>query len=657
MDGLLLRQTPIKRSLFIACLVAMIAVTAWLYAPGLQGSFVFDDFANLPALGSQGPIVDAPSLLRYLTSGNADPTGRPLSMASFLVEARDWPADPFPFKRDNLILHLLNGALLALLLLRLGDVMGIDSLRARFAAVFGAALWLMHPLFVSTVLYAVQREAMLPATFTLLALLTWLRGRRAALRDGRRPFAAYVGVYLLTAAAIACKANGLIVPLLIVCIETTLPCEGAHDIPVRRWTYLTFGPLAAVVIAGLAWTALTNLGAPPIPVRGWSVGQRLLTEPSILLDYLGRLMLVVPPSSSLFHDDYTAATGLFSPWYTAPSMLVCTALIIWAFLHRRRHPVMAAATLFFFAAHVMESSALALELYFEHRNYLPAMLLFWPLGLLLCWIPSVAARNLAALALFALAGTMTYANAVLWADPVRQAIVWARLSPASPRAQAYAALMEADRGDLQRAVAHADAAARRFPAEPQVAFAQTTLHCRQGNVDDAMLGNVQTALRTAPRDPGKLLSQWLNEAVGMAVDGSCEGMSVEAVERLVDVAATNPAISALPGRRQDIAHLRGVIALARGDGEDALRHFNQALAEDPNAAIALNQAATLGSGNYPSLGLRHLAYFDQLPVASPPGPSAGMRWLHALVLIHQGYWEHEIVHLRRELQRHVDEQR
>lgn len=636
--------------------MATIAATAWLYAPGLQGSFVFDDFANLPALGSQGSIVDGRSLLRYLTSGNADPTGRPLSMASFLIEARDWPADPFPFKRDNLILHLINGALLALLLVRLGVAMGIDTLRTRFAACFGAALWLLHPLFVSTVLYAVQREAMLPATFTLFALLTWLRGRRAALRDGRVPVAAYIGVYLLTAAAISCKANGLIVPLLILCVETALPSEGTHGVHARRWTYLAFGPLAAAVVAGLAWIALTNLGAPPIPVRGWSISQRLLTEPFILLDYLGRLTLVAPPSSSLFHDDYTAASGLFSPWYTLPAMLACTALITGAFLYRRRYPVAAVATLFFFAGHAMESSALPLELYFEHRNYLPSMLLFWPLGLLLCRLPSVAARNLAAVALLAFAGTMTYANVTLWADPVRQAIVWARQSPASPRAQAYAALVEADAGDLQLAIAHADAAVTRFPAEPQVAFAQTTLRCRQGNVTDTTLGNVQAALRTTPRDPGKLLSQWVNDAVRTAVGGHCDGLSLEAVETLVDVAAANPAISVLPGRRQDIAHLRGVIALARGNGEDALRRFNEALAEDPSAAVALSQAASLGSGNYPSLGLRHLEYFDRLPMTPPLTPADGMRWLHGQVLNRQGYWQLEIAHLRGELQRHAKEQ-
>jgi tetratricopeptide (TPR) repeat protein len=648
-----LRQTLITGPLFLASVTATIAITAWLYAPGLRGSFVFDDFANLPALGAQGPIVDGESLVRFLTSGKADPTGRSLSMASFLIEARDWPADPFPFKRDNLLLHLLNGALLALLLLRLGAAMGLDTLRARFAAGFGAAAWLLHPLFVSTVLYVVQREAMLPATFTLVALLLWLRGRRAAVGDGRPPVAAYIGVYLLTAAATLCKANGLLVPLLILCVEATLPVEDTHGAMVRRWTFLTFSPMAFLMVAGLAWTALSNFGAAPIPLRGWSIDQRLLTEPSILLDYLGRLTLIAPPSSSLFHDNYVAASGLLSPWYTLPSILICTALITGAFLCRRRYPVAAAAVLFFFAAHAMESSSLPLELYFEHRNYLPAILLFWPLGLQLSRLPSPTARKVAAIALLALAGGMTHANVTLWSDPVRQAVVWARLAPTSPRAQTYAALVEADAGHVQPALEHVDAAMIRFPTEPQVAFAQVSIHCREGSVSPTMLSNVRTALRSAPRDSGQLLSQWLTDAVRMAAEQRCAGMSLDAVDTFLDEASANPSISALPGRRQDIKHVRGLVALARGRADDALLRFNEALAEDPGASVALAQAAALGSAGYASHGLRHLEYFDGLRPAPPPTPISGMRWLHALVLNRQDYWEKEINHLRHELQQHA----
>jgi tetratricopeptide (TPR) repeat protein len=637
--------------MLVATMAGAIALAAWLYAPGLKGPFVFDDFANLPALGAQGPIVDGPSLLRFLTSGKADPTGRPLSMASFLIEARDWPTDPYPFKRDNLLLHLLNGALLALLLLRLGAAMGVDTLRARFAAGFGAAAWLLHPLFVSTVLYVVQREAMLPATFTLLALLAWLRGRALASRDGRLPIANYACAYLLVALATLCKANGLLIPLLIVCLEAALQAMGTHAAQARRYTYLTFGPVAALVVAALGWAAITNLGAPPIAVRGWSVSQRLLTEPAILLDYLARLTLVAPPTSSLFHDTYAAAVNVLSPWYTLPAMLVCTGLIVGAFVVRRRYPVTAAAVLLFFAGHAMESSAVSLELYYEHRNYLPAMLLFWPLGMLLHRLPSHALRYGTAIALLAVAASLTHANVNLWTEPLRQAVVWANLEPDSPRAQAYAAQIEAEAGNPDQAVARIDAAAIRFPAEPQIAFSQANLHCSQGQVSNATIAGILSTLRSTPRDPGELMSRWLGEAVGMAANRRCEGMTLDVVDAMTDAAAANPAISTLPGRRQDIAHVRGVVALARGNGDDALRWFNAALVQEPSIAVALNQAATLGAADRPSLGLRHLEYFDALQKPPAPSPATGMRWLNALLLNRQGYWDREIIHLRGELQR------
>src|SRR5207344_419278 len=114
---------------------------------------------------------------RYLTSGTADPIGRPVALLSFLIDARNWPADPAPFLRTNLLLHLLNGCLLFSLLRRLGSVLDESAAHNDAAALVASGMWLLHPLFVSTTLYAVQREAMLPVTFTLLGLLAFVHGR------------------------------------------------------------------------------------------------------------------------------------------------------------------------------------------------------------------------------------------------------------------------------------------------------------------------------------------------------------------------------------------------------------------------------------------------------------------------------------------------
>ncbi|WP_449426279.1 hypothetical protein [Rhodanobacter lindaniclasticus] len=204
--------------LFGLVLLAIIA-----YASGLHGSFLFDDFSNLPALGATGPVDTWPTFWRYITSGTADPTGRPLTLLTFLIDAHNWPADPYPFKRTNLILHLLNGVLLALLLRRLGRVVfkHADNRRIDLAAVAGAGFWLLHPLFVSTTLYIVQREAMLPATFTLLGLLAWLHGREAMVRGHRLRGGIWVALGLggCTLLGVLSKANGILLPALALVVE------------------------------------------------------------------------------------------------------------------------------------------------------------------------------------------------------------------------------------------------------------------------------------------------------------------------------------------------------------------------------------------------------------------------------------------------------
>ena len=78
---------------FAAALTALLTLAWLIYYPGLDGSFLFDDFPNLKALGIMGPIHDWPSFARYVVSGGTtEPLGRPLSMLSFLIDAQNWPA-------------------------------------------------------------------------------------------------------------------------------------------------------------------------------------------------------------------------------------------------------------------------------------------------------------------------------------------------------------------------------------------------------------------------------------------------------------------------------------------------------------------------------------------------------------------------------------
>ena len=138
---------------------------------------MFDDYGSIGALADYGGVRDWRTFKAFVFGGHAGPTGRPLSLLSFLIDANNWPTDPWPFKRTNLIIHLVNGALLGLLAGKVLRVLEFDKHSARWIALISTACWLLHPFLVSTTLYAVQRMAQLSTLFMFAGLAAYLHGR------------------------------------------------------------------------------------------------------------------------------------------------------------------------------------------------------------------------------------------------------------------------------------------------------------------------------------------------------------------------------------------------------------------------------------------------------------------------------------------------
>ncbi|MBD8873116.1 tetratricopeptide repeat protein [Rhodanobacter sp. DHB23] len=636
---------------------ALLAVLAWLaYLPGLHGNFLFDDFANLPTLGTQGRIDNWPAFWRYITAGKNDPLGRPLTLLTFLLDARDWPADPYPFKRTNLILHLLNGALLYALLAKLGQGLKVAARPARIAALFGCAMWLLHPLLVSTTLYIVQREAMLSATCVMAGLLFWMHGRALLATGNQRRglCVAILGLGGFTLLAALAKANGILLPFYALLIETIVlaPRWPLPALTTRRayrvvlWVF-AFIPCIAILgyLVRSGWQGM--LAGGPIGVRTWSMGQRLLTEPRVLFDYLQLLWMPRPFSSGLFNDQYLASTSLLHPATTLPAMLGVFLLAGLAWRFRRRHPALALAILFYFAGQLLESTSVALELYFEHRNYTPALLMFWPLGL---WLSAgdnlkLVRRSLMTLLPLALAW-MTHARAELWGNVQTQAILWARINPESPRAQANAADIEMQTGHLPDASRRLQALLAAQPAQAQLAFNLINVHCRMGRLapgdDKALVGAMRHTSVVGP-----LLIRWFGQVLPLAVSGQCPGLTVAVLEQVLDAGQNNTHLSA-PGTQQDLLYLRGLVALAMQQPTEATSDFVHGLDLQPKPEMALQGAAALGAAGYPAEGLRLLDHYQQMPHEAPAAP--GMPALHEWVLARQNYWPHEIAYLRLQLE-------
>lgn len=636
----------------LAGIVALLVLACFAYAPGLSGGFLFDDFVNLNVIGATGPIDNWATFFRYITSGTADPTGRPLALLSFLLDARDWPADPAPFLRTNLLLHLANGVLLFALLRMLGRALDATDKRVDAASLLATALWVLHPLLVSTTLYAVQREAMLPATFALLGLICYAHGRAFDGRgDWRRGCAWKVaGIVGGTSLAMLCKGNGILLPVLAWVVEATILRHHDDGKPSHRasnqlrWVLLTLPTLA--VLAYLC-SFLPHMDAR-LESRGWSIGQRLLSEPRIIADYLQLLLVPRSISTGLYNDGYLVSTGLLQPVSTLPSIVLAVLLPSLAWKYRTRFPSASAAVLFFFAGHLLESTVIPLELYFEHRNYLPAALLFWPVARGLCaWQIPLGWRGFIAALLVSLLVATTYQRTVLWGQPKLLAELWAQQNPASSRAQATIAMMDTSDGHPEQALRRLAPLWNQRPYDLQIAFNYVNAACAWHGISVRESQLLANALEHADVDL-RLMNGWLESSMAIAASGQCTGLSLEESEAWLAAVSRNPRVASQQARDENLEPLRAILAMHRRRPDEALRHFDLALLAATTSDAAAQQSAMLASNGFYAQALAHLDLYESIKGRIRPA-ARGMPYLHEWVLERQGYWPGEMKSLRAKL--------
>lgn len=427
--------------------VALI-VTVAVYWVGLHGPFVLDDTQNLKSIAEwlRGDNTWRHALLQN-TSGMF---GRSLSMATLMLSAWLGGFDPFAFKLGNLVVHLLCGLVGWQVLRRALTLDNHFAAHADLTAALLTSLWLLHPLNVSTVLYAVQRMAQVSTLLTLAALWTYLASRMALDRGQTRRAA--VGLFalfpLLLIAGLLGKENAAVAPGLCLILEVAYFRGAPGDKRAVTTFHVVFLALPALLAASLL------LVDPGLFLRGYAgrdftLPQRLLSEGRVLMDYIGALLLPRGPTMGIFTDDFVKSIGLFSPPTTAFSLLALAAISTAAIMLRKRAPSVFAGWFFFLVAHAVESSFLPLELYFEHRNYLPAFgLLLACAGLAEFITRRIRTERLSRRQLgifvasaYALAFAIaTHGRALVWSDEGSLLTQEARYHPQSMRANVALAL-------------------------------------------------------------------------------------------------------------------------------------------------------------------------------------------------------------------------
>lgn len=382
----------------------------------------------------------------------SDKPYRPVACLTFALNWYFGKDSVFGYHVVNLTIHILAAFLLFLFIKMLFRTPRLNAELPNKATIRIAALasllWAVHPIQTQAVTYIVQRMALLAAFFYILGLYSYMQARLAH-RGAKLVLwlIASVVCYLL---GIFSKPNAAMLPMAIVLLEIVFFLD-LSDKRTRSFLFLSVSVVTlSIVLLGSALFLKGGLQSiiSLYDARTFTLFERLMTQPRVLLFYLSQIVFPLPGRLSIAHD-IVVSSSLIQPWTTLPSIFCIVFLIGLCISQFKKHPLLSFAFLFFFLNHVIESSLIGLELIFEHRNYLPSFFLFLPLAYGVHHFAlqrrskstsTRAAIVFATVSVFVFFSMSTYSRNYVWKDDIRLWMDAASKAPNNARASSILAI-------------------------------------------------------------------------------------------------------------------------------------------------------------------------------------------------------------------------
>ena len=520
-----------------------------MYFQALYGPWLFDDFTSVWPTKSES----FGEVWQVAFENDSGLFGRSLPVVSFAVNFYFGGDSPFYFKLTNLFLHCLNFFLVYSfcriffqhLSRKCNEISPTD---VKYLSLFCSLIWVLHPMHMSTVMYVVQRMAMMSAMFTLIALIVYLR-YRTELHTLRARVLWFASISLLILFSCMCKENGALTVFYILLLEVLLfPRALGHcftSIGKRNvWLLISvFSCVALFFSISLVRKASLMTG---YELRDFGLVERLLTQPQVILFYLKNILLPNLDQLSLFHDGYVAQHTVNTRFFMSLSLIIC--LLILAFLVRKRFPVVSFGIGLFFLSHLLESTIFPLELVFEHRNYLGL------LGVLLAvifgfWIACrlyLSMKIGAVLLIIPLLGfaQQTYFRSIEWSS--KQALLSAALEnqPDSIRAKMGVTETLAGEGKLEELLVHLELCIKSHPKNTLFSIQKVMFTGALGRKDELALQQAIERLSDLPLRTTDLIG--LNELYKFRVAGRFQWPSLKGVADMFGAASENKNIRIRP---------------------------------------------------------------------------------------------------------------
>lgn len=583
----------------LACAALFLLCCAPLLA-GVNGPWLLDDYSNIVLEPALSPDHWSPvSFLEAVWSNDSGPTGRPVAMFTFALNAMLTGLSPFWFKLGNILLHAFAALAVMLFVRQMMLAFRDDDSSANTTAFATALLWGVHPIAATSTLYVVQRMNLLAALFTLLSLTFYLAARTS--RDNgngrnspRAQFAISAGLACL---AVFSKENGALIPVYIGLLEVLVIRETGLFHRLRQRPTV----MAAAAVAGPAMLAALGYFVASLQAgyaaRPFSISERLFTEARVVWRYIEMILLPLPGNVGLFLDDIPLSKNLFEPVTTLLSVAGVATLLAFTALARDRWRLPAFGIALFLGGHLLESTIIPLEIAHEHRNYLPMIgILFAVVTTLQNLVQDRGITSLLVIGAASVFAVLAGFRSLNWSAPYLFAQYSVQYHENSPRAQMEMAKVFADRAFslsplettrrqfYRDAVnAHLEIAQELSPGAVTPYLVQRAYRCRladqgdESEIDDELLRQ-----KLGHSSPDPLTPSVLNDLVGKIISGECL-MSPQSLWALIAATLENPQLHGSPRASMLIVASNFAKYIAR-DEDMSLYYLAGAVHETPRDA-------------------------------------------------------------------------
>jgi len=410
-------------------IVSLVLLTFIIYGGTLNHSFHLDDGSNI----SSNKLIQISNLsIDELVKAGFESFNRkrPVANISFALNYYFHGLDVKGYHIVNIIIHLLAGIMLYYFVkITLSIRLARDKFdETWFIPFFTALIWLVHPLHTQSVTYIVQRMNSMASMFFIMAMLFYVKGRLTPERVKKVLF--FIISFVAAVLAFGSKENTATLPLFILLYEWYF----FQDLRIKISRKQFF--LVAALGGTFAFIFYYYLGSSPLDRlfpdyggRPFTMTQRLLTQPRVVLHYISLIFYPEPSRLNLDYD-FPLSYSLVSPITTLLSILVIIGLLGMAIYTAKNNRLYSFCILWFLGNLFIESSTIPLEIIFEHRTYLPSMLVI----LLFVLFLHQTVKKKRVLIVFLVAMSLlfsywTYARNKIWQDDLT---LWADIYKKSP---------------------------------------------------------------------------------------------------------------------------------------------------------------------------------------------------------------------------------